>query len=68
VDGAEAGRADDGAGAEAGVAATLTGLGVGAVAAWVAAEPTAWAVLDGAAVDDSEEEPVALEPDVAAAA
>ncbi len=74
ADGAEAGRADDGAdGAEAGVAATLTGLG--AVAAWVAeeptewtVEPTAWAALDGAAADDSGEEPVVLEPDVAAAA
>jgi hypothetical protein len=75
VDGAEAGRADAGAGAEAGAAATLTGLGAGAVAPWVPVEPTAWTVeltawvtLDGAAAtDDSGEEPVAPEPDVAGA-
>jgi hypothetical protein len=75
VDGAEAGRADAGAGAEAGAAATLTGLGTGVVAPWVPVEPTAWTVeltawvtLDGAAAtDDSGEEPVAPEPDVAGA-
>ncbi len=75
VDGAEAGRADAGAGAEAGAAATLTGLGAGVVAPWVPVEPTAWTVeltawvtLDGAAAtDDSGEEPVAPEPDVAGA-
>ncbi|HEY4703148.1 MAG TPA: hypothetical protein VIH64_14730 [Streptosporangiaceae bacterium] len=75
MDGAEAGRADAGAGAEAGAAATLTGLGAGVVAPWVPVEPTAWTVeltawvtLDGAAAtDDSGEEPVAPEPDVAGA-
>lgn len=75
ADGAEAVRADDGAGAEAGAAATLTGLGAGVGAPWVPVEPTAWTVeltawvtLDGAAAtDDSEEEPVAPEPDVAGA-
>ena len=79
AEGAEAARADDGAGAEAGSAAPLTGLGVDAVAAWVAAEPTAWTVEpaawarpDGAAADASGAElvalePVALEPDVAGA-
>jgi hypothetical protein len=75
VDGAEAGRADTGAGAEAGAAATLTGLGAGVVAPWVPVEPTAWTVeltawvtLDGAAAtDDSGEEPVAPEPEVAGA-
>jgi hypothetical protein len=75
AEGAEAARADDGAGAEAALAALLTGLGVGAVAAWVIAEPTdwtvepaAWARPDGAVVADaSGAEPVALEPDVAGA-
>ena len=75
AEGAEAARADDGAGAEAGLAALLTGLGAGAVAAWVAAEPTAWTVEpaawarpDGAAAADaSGAEPVVLEPDVAGA-
>ena len=67
-------RADDGAGAEAELAAPVTGLGVDAVAAWVAAEPTAWTVEpaawarpDGAAADASGAELVALEPDVAGA-
>jgi hypothetical protein len=61
-------------GTEAGSAAPLTGLGVDAVAAWVAAEPTAWTVEpaawarpDGAAAGASGAEPVALEPDVAGA-
>ncbi len=80
AEGAEAARADDGAGAVAGSAAPLTGLGVDAVAAWVAAEPTAWTVEpaawarpDGAAAADASGaelvalEPVALEPDVAGA-
>ena len=60
AEGAEAARADDGAGAVAGSAAPLTGLGVDAVAAWVAAEPTAWTVEpaawarpDGAAAADA---------------
>jgi hypothetical protein len=75
VEGADAARADDEAGAEAGLAALLTGLGAGAFAAWVAAEPTVWTVEpavwarpDGAAaVDASGAEPVVLEPDVAGA-
>ena len=57
------------------MAAPLTGLGVGAVAAWVVPEPTAWTVEpaawarpDGAAAADaSGAEPVALEPDEAGA-
>jgi hypothetical protein len=64
-------EADD---VEAGAGATLTGLGAGAVASWVSVEPaltvepTVWATLDGAAAtDDSGEEPVAVEPDVAGA-